>query len=149
MFSTIVVGTDGSPDAERALEVAAGLARMEGRPDVHVVTAYRPLGTGELESLARDLPDEFHPLLHAHVGADSSLNGARAIMARAGVDATYHDIDADPTEALLDIVDRAEADLLIVGSRGEGAAQRLLHGSVSTKVLHHAPCAVLVVKADR
>jgi nucleotide-binding universal stress UspA family protein len=38
------------------------------------------------------------------------------------------------------------ADLIIVGTRGLNTAQRLLLGSVSTKVMHHAPCDVLVVR---
>jgi nucleotide-binding universal stress UspA family protein len=40
----------------------------------------------------------------------------------------------------------ATADLVVVGSRGLGAVRRLLLGSVSEKVLQHAPCSVMIVK---
>jgi nucleotide-binding universal stress UspA family protein len=50
----------------------------------------------------------------------------------------------DPARALLE--QAAAADLLAVGSRGLGAVRRVLLGSVSEKVLQHAPCPVLVVR---
>lgn len=147
MFSTIVVGTDGSKDAERALRVTAELAGSRPATSVHVVTAYQPLTASDLRAISADLPEEFRPLLHGHVGAETALSDARLMMEGAGIEAQYHEIDADPAEALLDMVDEYHADLLVVGSRGQGMTGRLLHGSVSTKVLHHAPCSVLAVKA--
>lgn len=148
MFSTIVVGTDGSPDAERALRLAAELAADRDGTAVHVVSANRPLTAGELDGIARSLPAEYHDVLHGRLEADSRLVAARRLFEQAGVAASYHDVDGDPTDAILDAVSATGADLVIVGSRGEGPAKRLLHGSVSTKVLHHAPCAVLVARAD-
>lgn len=146
MFSTIVVGTDGSADAKRAVRVAAALAAADPASEVHVVTAYQPLTAATLRSLSDELPSELRPLLHGHLGADGILSEAQGILQAAGVRGTCHDIDGDPTDAILDAAERTDADLVIVGSRGEGPTKRLLHGSVSTKVLHHAPCAVLVVK---
>ena len=79
--------------------------------------------------------------------ADNLLGSARALLRAEGVEAEFHEIADDPTDALLDTAAAHEADLIVVGSRGEGAVKRALHGSVSTKVLHHAPCSVLVVRA--
>ena len=146
MFSTIVIGTDGSADAEQALRIVTELVGVNGDATVHVVTANVPLTVGELHDLAASLPEEYRQTLHSHLAAESKLTRARQILGEAGVDAAYHDIVADPTDAILDLADSVGADLVVVGSRGEGPAKRLLHGSVSTKVLHHAPCAVLVVK---
>lgn len=146
MFSTIITGTDGSKNAEEALQATADLASQNPGTDVHVVTAYQPLTAGELQDLAAHLPEEFHSVLNAHSGAEEKLTRARTIFTAAGVDATFHQIADDPTDALLETADRFGADLIVVGSRGEGMAKRTLHGSVSTKVLHHAPCAVLVMR---
>ncbi|MGI9596277.1 MAG: universal stress protein [Acidimicrobiales bacterium] len=149
MYSTIVVDTDGSRDAEQALRAAAELAGLSANPEVHVVTAYRPLSTTELERIAHQVPEDVRPLLHAHVGAEGIITDARTIFQVAAIEAEFHEVDDDPTDALLTTAERVRADLIVVGSRGEGLAKRALHGSVSTKVLHNAPCAVLVVKSDR
>lgn len=88
-------------------------------------------------------------MLHAHIGAETILGKAGTIFRAAGVEAQFHEIDDDPTDAILGVAERNDADLVVVGSRGEGAAKRALHGSVSTKVLHNASCSVLVVKDDQ
>jgi nucleotide-binding universal stress UspA family protein len=146
VFSTIITGTDGSKNAEEALQATAELASQNPGTDVHVVTAYRPLSAMELRDLAAQLPDEFHSVLTAHSGAEEKITKARTIFSLADVDATYHQIADDPTDTLLETAERFSADLIVVGSRREGAAKRALHGSVSTKILHHAPCAVLIIK---
>lgn len=148
MFSTIVAGTDGSKNAERALQVTADLAKRYPGTSVHVVMAHHPLTAADIQSIAAELPEEMRPLLHPHMEADTVLAEAKSLFHSVGVEAEVHEIDADPTDALLGVAERMNADLMVVGSRGEGVAKRALHGSVSTKVMHHAPCAVLVVKAD-
>ena len=149
MFSTIVVGTDGSPDAEDALRAAAELARLNPETKVHVVGAFQPIPPGQLRSMADSLPEEFRPLLYGTMRVDATMDVARSVMKLAGVEADYHDVDDHPTDAILNAAENYDADLIVVGSRGEGATKRLLHGSVSTNVLHHAPCAVLVVRKDQ
>ena len=149
MFSTIVVGTDGSPDAEQALRAAARLASLDPATKVHVVAAFHPIPPAQLRSIAESLPDEFRSLVHGAMHVDSTINSARSIMKAADIEADYHDVNNHPTDAILDTAEAHSADLVVVGSRGEGAAKRMLHGSVSTNVLHHAPCAVLVVRAER
>lgn len=149
MFKSIVVGTDGSPNAEDALRVAAEFAMADPGTSLHVVAAFKPLSTRDLQALSADLPDEFRPLLNPHFGAESILESARSILQSADVEAEFIEADADPTEALLAAVTVNDADLIIVGSRGEGRARRALHGSVATKILHHAPCSVLVIKSEQ
>ena len=146
MFNTIVVGTDGSNGAEGALRAAAIVAGCSPDATVHVVTAYEPLTPRQLQELGRQLPDEFRTVLTADLGVGTRLDEARAVLDGLGVEAEYYEIKDDPTDAILDVVERVEADLVIVGSRGEGSVKRAVHGSVSTKVLHNAPCSVLVVK---
>lgn len=149
MFSTIVVGTDGSPDAENALQAASELARLNPDTKVHVVGAFQPISPTELRSIANSLPEEFKPLVHGTMQVESTMDAARSIMRLAGVEADYHEVNNHPTDAILNAADDYDADLIVVGSRGEGATKRLLHGSVSTNVLHNAPCAVLVVRKNR
>lgn len=149
MFSTFVVGTDGSDNAERAVQACIELAGQYPDCSVHVVVAHQPLSAAEIQSIAAQLPEEMRPLLHPRVGAETILAKTESAFAAADIAAEFHEVNEDPSEALLGLAERVDADLLIVGSRGEGLAKRALHGSVSTKVLHHAPCSVLVVKATQ
>lgn len=148
MFKTVLVGTDGSDNAMKAVEAAADMIAGVPEAVLHIVTAFRPLTPAELEALAQQLPDEFRSHASAQSGVESRLESAKHLAeARGAKHVELHQINAEPTEAILDQIDSHRADLLVVGSRGENFTGRILHGSVSTKLLHHAPCSVMVVKA--
>lgn len=148
VFSRIVVGTDGSPDATHALKVAGQLATLSPAAAVHVVHAYEPLPGGEIRRLDRATAHEFSDQLTGDLMARAAVDEADSILRARGIDHTVHERRCDPADAIMDLVDEVKADLVVVGSRGEGAIDRLRHGSTSTKVLHEAPCSVLVVKSQ-
>jgi len=52
----------------------------------------------------------------------------------------------DPAQIIIEIANRQNYDLIIMGSRGMSAFKELLLGSVSLKVMHHASCPVMVVR---
>ena len=147
MFSTVVVGTDSSAIAEHAVRVAAEMA-AQGNGTLHVVAAYRTLSPAEVLSVRSSLPEEFHDAIDAVSRVDDTLASAARIGARHGVTVTRHPIEGDATEALLDVAEEVDADLIVVGSRGLHGLARML-GSVSTKVVHHSPRSILVVHPDR
>ena len=62
-----------------------------------------------------------------------------------GVNHKGHFVDEDPASAILDVADKVDADLIVVGSRGLGRASRLVRGSVSSKIANHAQRSFLVV----
>ncbi len=146
MFGRIVVGTDGSPDATAAVKMAGQLACLAPEGVVHVVHGYDPLTPAELGRLDRQLPDEFHGQLTADLLSRATLEAASGLLAARGVDHTTREMRMHPAEAILERAEEVGADMIVVGSRGEGAIDRLRHGSTSTRVLHDAPCSVLVVK---
>ena len=78
--------------------------------------------------------------------ARDSLDKARARLTEGGVKGRTVEAHSDPADALVEQARTDGADLIVVGTRGLSTAQRLLLGSVSTKVVHHAPCDVLVVR---
>ena len=145
LFTNIVVGTDGTEQSSKAVVAAAELASKNPDAKVHVVMAFHPLSTRELANISSQLPDEFRSILHSSYPAESTLGEARRVTEAHGVDATFHEIDDDPTDAILGVADDVGADLVVVGTRGLGPAGRVMHGSVSTKLLHSAPCSLLVV----
>ncbi|WAL62111.1 universal stress protein [Thermocoleostomius sinensis] len=67
----------------------------------------------------------------------------------AGVKADFTEHLGDPAADICAIAQRWDADLIVLGRRGLSRLGELLHGSVSNYVLHHAPCAVLVVQEKK
>jgi nucleotide-binding universal stress UspA family protein len=131
----IVVGYDGSDGAKRALDRAVTLARDDGKIVV-VAAAESHARTGITEGAHLD-PSEIER-------RRSDLDKAKALLSERGVDVETIEAQGDPGDV---IVERAkDADLVVVGSRGLNPLQRLLLGSVSSKVVHRAESDVLVVR---
>jgi len=133
----VVVGYDGSPPSERALERAAMLAQTAGR--LIVVTASpSSFSQGVLSEPVLDAPtpDE----------QDRLLARARALLQERDTEPTLLAADSDPADALIQVARDNEADLIVVGHAGSGYVTRALLGSTAANVLRHAPCDVLVVR---
>lgn len=148
MYDTIVVGTDGSEPSREAVRVAGSIAKQFGGT-VHVVAGYRPLSASDIAHLAHDLPREFHESMTSDAPGTSVADEAARCLRAMGLTVEAHALPVGGADAILDIAEDTAADLIVVGSRGLGAGERLLRGSVSTKVAHHAPCSVLVVHEPR
>lgn len=144
MFKSIVVGTDGSRNAEQAVRAAAAIAEQQTGAVVHVVSAHRPLANRDLRDVEAQLPEEFHDRFSSHL--INALYAAQLILESLNIKADYNDVSGDPAGAILDAAEHFDADLVVVGSRGTTRAKRPFHGSVATKVLHHAPCSILVIR---
>jgi nucleotide-binding universal stress UspA family protein len=131
----IVVGYDGSDHARRALERAADVANPGD--EILVVGAVEPkLESGPTSGAHQDPSEAEH--------RRKNLEDAQAFLAERGYEAETAEAYGDPGSA---IVDAAKgADLIVVGSRGRNTLERLLLGSVSSKVVHRAEADVLVVR---
>ncbi len=141
MFKMIVVGTDGSATADKAVQAAAQLAR-EGGAALHVVTGYSG-GPGMGEASGAALVDAGG----LQRGAAESVGQKAATGWAEGLSTTVHPVGDHPANAILDTAESVGADLIVVGSRGMHGARRFL-GSVPNSVAHGANCAVLIVKTD-
>ena len=134
---TIVVGYDGSEHSDRALERAIALAH-EGA-ELIVVSAAGLTRAGGMAGAVEVDPGEAEQ-------ARESLDKAQAKMQEKGINARTVEAHGDPADMIVQQAKEAGAELIAVGTRGLNAAQRALLGSVSTKVVHHAECDVLVVR---
>ena len=137
MFKRIVWATDGSAGADRALEVAKSLATQDGGSLVAVHSIEFVAGKGAAVPQSAD-EDERQAKVAAQVAelqADGLTVGTRIV--HGGVHGPAHVIaEAAAEEA---------ADLIVCGTRGHTALTGLLLGSVTQRLLHIAPCPVLVV----
>src|SRR6266511_4253055 len=128
-YRTIVVGTDGSITATTARDAAIRLAKRL-RARLVVVCAWGP-------------PLLTRPMAESLVGY--SLEAAT----RAGVEADAEMATQDPADLLLEVAERRQADLLVVGNKGMGEAKRFRLGSVPDRIAHFAPCDLLIVDTAR
>jgi len=138
----MIVATDGSASANRAVDSAARLAKATGA-DLVILTVGGNISGAELRRLARAEGDLAAAL---EAGTNEILERARNRALRSGVSAVRVLSGwGEPTEAIIDAVRREKADLLVVGRRGRSRLSGLLLGSVSQKLTSLAPCKVLVV----
>ncbi len=140
----IVVGTDGSPSAERAVDRAAELARALGVP-LHIVNSYSVASSaGWMAAAGGIAAGEVYSDEEARTAAEEIVSRSRKRLAGIGIDVHTHACDIDPAEALMTIATGESAQMIVVGNRGMTGARRVL-GSVPNRVSHHAACAVLIV----
>ena len=145
MFSSIVVGTDGSDTAGKAVERAIALAGSVGA-SLEIVSAFEPVPTRRLREEAREVPRDVQWMLNQREDVDATLREAAASAEAAGVPARTYAREGDPADAILDVAEERAADLIVVGNKGMTGASRFLLGSVPNKVSHHAPCSVLIIR---
>jgi nucleotide-binding universal stress UspA family protein len=131
----IVVGFDGSEQSRKALARAADIANgatLAVVSAVHVEGflggAISPIDPAEAEARTKALAE------------------AREYLEGRGITGDFIEGNGNPGDVLVQEAKESDADLIVVGTRGRNAAKRVVLGSVSTNVVHHAPCDVLVVR---
>jgi len=139
MFSSLVVGTDGSDSAAEAVRSATELAQMLSAT-LHIVTVYKPRPVQ-----AAGVPEEFREGLDSGGKADTVLEDQCARARAAGVRVEGHAETGDPAEAIVRVAEQEHADLIVVGNKGMAGVRRVL-GSVPNSVAHQAPCSVFIVQ---
>lgn len=146
MGKPVVVGTDGSESAGRAVGEAVRIAKALGA-EVHVVSAYEPLREARIGGAPAAAAKVWAPLPDANV--DTALGEAAAAVRAHDLQVTTHAVQKDPAEALVDVAAEVGAELIVVGNRGMHSAKRFVLGNVPNKVSHRAHCNVLIVATDQ
>jgi nucleotide-binding universal stress UspA family protein len=136
-MSTIVVGYDETPESQRALERAATLAKALGSK--LVVISVTPIMVSSGRSAGPIDPTD-PPEKHA-----KELATARAYVEGLGIEARYQPAIGEPADAIVQLAEQVDADMIVVGTREVSLIQRLTGQSVSDTVTHHAHCDVLLV----
>lgn len=145
----IILATDGTEHSDQAVEMLGRLALSEGDviKIVSVIDMAMPMAidiyagylpnTAELEKIARE-------------NAENTLAATEKIaleqLKDAAVTIEKETLIGSPESRIVECAEDFGADLIIVGSHGYNRWERLLLGSVSDSVVHHAPCSVLVVR---
>jgi nucleotide-binding universal stress UspA family protein len=144
----ILVAVDSSPNAQRALEAAVDLAKHLGAElriahVIYVPTLFWSMGVPgsavPTDKIEEDAERVARALLAKAVkfAKDSGLANAK--------DELVTDL-VSPYQGIVQLAEHDVADLIVVGTRGNGGFKKLLMGSVANSILHYAGCSVLVTK---
>src|SRR3954465_11997269 len=145
MFSSIVVGTDGSETARKAVQQATALAKQVGA-SVSLVSAFEPVANQRLREEAREVPKDLEWMVNPREDGEGAVKERAEEGDGAGVKVDTFAREGDAADAILDVAEEQHADLIVVGNKGMTGAKRFLLGSVPNKVSHHAPCSVLIIR---
>ena len=147
----IIIATDGSECSTVAVEKCCELLDLSNRNTIRIVSAFElqvPMATEPfaISADAYKRLDEF-----AEQNAQANVNKAAEIIKSRFPDTANH-IETSgrlgrPAQIILEEAEGWGADLIVMGSHGRGFWGRLALGSVSSAVVHHAKCSVLVVRA--
>ncbi len=140
MISTIAVGTDGSPTAADAVELAAGMARRF-EAELVLISAFG--GKGEGPPDRRGAPEEIQWAFNPAARTREILARTEEKLRGEGVACKTLVDEGDPADVLVRLAADCGADILVIGNKG---IKRRVLGSVPNTVTHKAPCSVLVVK---
>jgi nucleotide-binding universal stress UspA family protein len=142
MIKTVAVGTDGSDTAAKAVEFALDLAaRYEAK--IVFLSAYRPVSEDRLKREARDAPEDIQWQINPAEDVEPALRDAKETADERGLESASEAKEGDPSKVLVDLADKHDADLLVIGNKG---MSRKVLGSVPNTVSHKANCSVVIVK---
>ena len=143
MAMKILLAVDGSACALRAVDHLIGhVSWFRDEPQIDLLNVQPPIPVG------RALAHVSKETLHAHYLEEGreQLQAAEARLAEAGRAATTHIHVGQAAEVIARMAGDLGSDLIVMGTHGRTALSGLIAGSVATRVLHLAPCPVLLVK---
>jgi nucleotide-binding universal stress UspA family protein len=161
-YRRILVGTDGSPTAMRAVDMASDLAKEVGARAT-VVCAYEPPTDEELRRYRSDpndpvaqwgagsetgVPEEFRWRIAAATQAEDVLDRALDHAAARGVEVDVRAEQGTPADVLINVAEAEGFDLIVVGSVGMTGTGRFMLGNVPNRVSHHAPTDILILRTQ-
>jgi len=148
----VLVATDGSEQSLKAARYLRSLLDPASLEKVSIIAVVRPLAA---VPFASDFGEEAHAAHQAEVdpAGYSFQQAARKAVDRVAEELRDMTTNVDtmvragaPADQIVRAADELEADLIVIGGRGKGAMEAIVLGSVAYRVLHHAPCPVLVTR---
>jgi nucleotide-binding universal stress UspA family protein len=143
-FQSIIVGTDGSETAKKAVETAADLAKTSGG-ELHIVMSAGTVPESRLRSERAGVPDDVAHSVNPTEDTEAELKEV-AEQYEGDLKVHTHAKTGDPADAIIDVAEANRADLIVVGNKGMTGAKRFFLGAVPNKISQHAPCSVLIVR---
>jgi nucleotide-binding universal stress UspA family protein len=138
----VLVGVDDSSFSRAAIEMVK--RGPWAQAEFIVASASPPIWPGPDQVIAADAVAELNRSQEAY--HTETAQAAAKTLQSAGLKATAKLLSGDPRRALLDEACHEKVDLIVVGSHGRSGVAKLVLGSVTSHIVTHAPCSVLVVR---
>ncbi len=146
----VILATDGTKQSEAAIEMTKTLNLKEG-DEIRVISVMDMALPLPIDVYAGYLPstDEIETAVkeNAEKILETTGNKLKELFADRNIFIVAELLNGSPESRIVEKAEEIEADLIIVGSHGYNRWEKLLLGSVSDSVIHHAPCSVLVVRS--
>ena len=141
MFTKILVPVDGSNNSYKALEAALVLSEKLGS-NISVVNVMEqvPITHIESEKLLSELLEAYKKENQEILSKCSDIAHQKGITIKTVL------LQGNPAPVILDYSKKENFDFVIMGSRGMGKFKELILGSVSSKIVHHSPCAIMIIR---
>ena len=141
MFTKILVPVDGSDNSYKALEAALVLSEKLGS-NISVVNVMEqvPITHIESEKLLNELLEAYKKENQEILSKCSDIAHQKGITIKTVL------LQGNPAPVILDYSKKENFDLVIMGSRGMGKFKELILGSVSSKIVHHSSCAIMIIR---
>lgn len=146
MYNKVLLTTDGSEHSLKAVDNVTQLIKNYGSEVMVLYVGYSPLG------FSSDVPNLHPDLDWEEVMAKTNqeiINGMVQKLQLSNINAKPITKMGDPADMICQVAEDENIDLIVITSRGLSTVKRFISGqlgSVSTKVVNHAPCPVLVVR---
>ena len=143
LYKKILIATDGSENTRKAVRYGIELARIAGA-DVHAVYV---LDAGAFATLPMDAAwESMYELLR--VEGNEAIKYVEELGAETGVTVENVVLDGHPAYEIVSYAQENEINLIVMGTLGKTGLDRILIGSVASKVVHTSPSPVMVVHCD-
>ena len=143
-YTLVLCGTDGSESSFRAVDRAAAVARDAGAL-LLLVTAYRPMSSRVVQDAQDSLGGESYKVAGSTPAEDVLRAATERAQQTGPVKVETAAVQGDPVDALIDLANARNADLVVVGNRGLNSLAGRLLGSVPANISHRSVCDVLIV----
>jgi nucleotide-binding universal stress UspA family protein len=146
----VLLATDGTDKSEAAI-AALGMLDLKSGDEIEIVSVIEPLYPSVIDIYGGFIPDmeelKGKEREAASVLLDRTAKKLESVFQGRDLVIRTEALSGSPDGAIVEKAEATGADLIVVGSHGYRAWERLLIGSVSDSVVHHAPCTVMVVKS--
>ena len=147
----ILIATDGTEHSKPAIEMVSKLA-LSFADSILIITVIDMALPVSIDMNSGFIPSNFEIEKAVHENADKvlfeSIEHIKMLLPDKNIKVSTKILFGSPERRIVETAEEIDADIIIVGSHGYNAWERLLLGSVSNSVVHHAHCSVLVVRPN-